>query len=78
MVEILVAAATGAGAILFRNWRVARKIQKVDFADKAVNFMAGQNDRLMKRVDKLESDVAKLMVFKCEKVECKNRIPPRL
>ncbi len=68
----------GGGFAWLISWKIARKIQKVDFADRAVNFMAGQNDRLMKRVDKLEADVAKLMNFKCEKTDCPNRVPPKI
>ncbi len=77
-IEIMSGFIAGGGFTLFLNWKIARKIQKVDFADRAVNFMAEQNDRLMKRVDKLEVDVAKLMNLKCEKTDCPNRIPPKL
>jgi len=55
---------------------VANQSQKVDFADKAVKFMETQNDSLMERIVTLEEDVKKLFVFKCEKINCKDRVPP--
>ena len=72
------AAVIGSGGLGWLiNWRANRKSQKLEYTEKAVNFMSEQNDRLMKRVEKLEADVAKLMDFKCEKIDCPNRRPPK-
>lgn len=69
---------TGGGLTIFANWKISRKSQKVDFADKAVNFMEKENNKYIARIEKLEADVAKLFEFKCERVGCKIRIPSKL
>lgn len=65
---------TGGGITLFANWRLNKRSQKVDFADKAIQFMEKQNDGLMKRVSALEAEVKSLSKFKCERMECSQRL----
>jgi len=77
-ITIILSFITGGGLTIFANYRINKRSQKVDFADKAVNFMEKENDKYIARIEKLEADVAKLFEFKCENVKCKNRIPPRL
>lgn len=67
---------SGGGFMALVNWKIQRKSQKVDFADKAIAFMDKQNDNLMERVAHLEAEVEKLKKFKCERTPCKTRIPP--
>jgi len=70
--------------ILFRNWRISRKVQKIDYADKVVNFLSKQSDRLMKTAERLEMEVAqlkaeitKLSYLKCDREDCPHRTPPK-
>lgn len=77
-IEILMGFITGGGLMVLTNWKINKRSQKVDFADKAVKFMEEQNDIYIKRIEKLEADVKKLFVFKCEDLTCKNRKPPTL
>jgi len=77
-IEIAIGFITGGGFITLINWKINKNSQKVDYADKAINFMEEQNDKLMKRIINLEEDVAKLWNFKCDVLECKNRKPPKI
>lgn len=74
---IILSFITGGGLSALLGWKLSRRVQKVDFADKAVKFMEEQNDIYIKRIEKLEADVAKLFDFKCENINCPNRKPPR-
>jgi hypothetical protein len=65
----------GGGITLFANWKLRRKSEKVDFADKAIAFMEKTNDGLMKRVNQMEAELKQLSKFKCEKIDCQTRIP---
>jgi len=65
----------GGGLTTIINMRLSSRSQKVDFADKAIAFMDGQNDSLMKRICALEEDVKRLSEFKCERPNCITRIP---
>jgi len=64
----------GGGITAFTNWRIAKKTTKVDFADKAIQFMEKQNDGLMRRVTRLEDEVKNISKLKCERVMCPDRI----
>jgi len=64
----------GGGITALANWRIAKKTTKVDFADKAIQFMEKQNDGLMKRVTRLEDEVKNILKLKCERVMCPDRI----
>lgn len=68
----------GGGLLTFVNWKLNKKSQKVDFADKAIDFAEKQSGNYIKRIEQLEADVKKLFAFKCEKIECPNRQPPRI
>jgi len=82
--SIIISFIVGGGLTTILNLRLSKKAmetanksQKVDFADKAVKFMEGQNDNLMERVIRLESEILKLGTFRCERQECPTRIPPQ-
>lgn len=64
----------GGGITALANWRIAKKTTKVDFADKAIQFMEKQNDGLMRRVARLEDEVRNISKLKCERVMCQDRI----
>ena len=65
----------GGGLTIVANWGISKRSSKVDFADKAIAFMEKTNDGLMKRVTAMEAEVRQLSKFKCEKIDCKTRIP---
>jgi len=58
-----------------RAKEIETRTAKVDFADKAVLFMERNNDGLMEDVANLKAEVKLLSKFKCEKIDCKIRIP---
>lgn len=77
-IQIVLGFVTGGGLMVLTNYKINKRSQKVDFADKAVKFMEEQNDIYIARIEKLEADVKKLFEFKCEDLTCKNRKPPRI
>lgn len=76
--QTIIGLISGGGLVTILNYRLNRRVQKVDFADKAVKFMEEQNDIYIKRIERLEDDVKKLFEFKCEDMTCRKRQPPRL
>ena len=76
-IEIIAGFLGGGGLMIILNYRMNKKIQKIDFADKAIFFLESQNDKYTARIERLEKDVEKLFQFKCENINCKNRKPPR-
>jgi hypothetical protein len=77
-VQIIIGFVTGGGLMVLTNYKINKSSQKVDFADKAMIFMEKENDKYIKRIEKLEEDVKKLFQFKCTVVECKLRQPPKM
>lgn len=75
---LIISFISGGGLLMFANWRISKKSQKVDFADKAIDFAEKQSENYIKRIERLEADVKKLFAFKCEKIDCVNRQPPRI
>lgn len=74
---LIISFIAGGGLLTLISIGITRKTQKLDFAQKANNFMEGLNDKYTARIIKLESDVEALLKFKCEKENCRNRIPPQ-
>jgi len=58
-----------------RAKEIETRTSKVDFADKAINFMERNNDKMMKDLAELKAEVKQLSKFKCERIDCKIRIP---
>ena len=76
--NLIISFVVGGGLSTLVNLKLSSRTQKVDFADKAVKFMEVQNDSLMARVEKLETDVETLLNFKCERPNCPTRVPPKI
>ncbi len=76
--SLIVSFISGGGFLMLVNWKINKKTQKLDFADKAIGFAEKQSGNYIKRIEQLEADVKKLFVFKCEKIECTNRQPPKI
>jgi hypothetical protein len=65
---------SGGGISTFISLRYARKTNKVDFADKAMKFMEEQNDKMIRRVEKLEIRLDELEEISCTREGCNIRI----
>jgi len=65
---------TGGGLSTFFTLRYVKRSQKLDFADRAIKFMEGQNENLMKDVIALQAEVKQLQKFRCERMDCTKRI----
>lgn len=76
-IQIIIGFITGGGLMVLTNYKINKSSQKVDFADKAMIFMEKENDKYIKRIEKLEDDVKKLFEFKCTDLDCRNRKPPK-
>lgn len=73
-ISLAISFITGGGLFALVNWKTSKQSQKVDFADKAMKFMEGVNDDLIKRVKALEQKVEALEGTQCKKMDCKIRI----
>lgn len=74
--NLIISFIVGGGLSTLISVGITRRSQKVDFAQKAMNFMEGRNDKYMERIEALEKDVQALLKFKCEREKCPKRIPP--
>jgi len=73
-ISLAISFITGGGLFALVNWKTSKRSQKVDFADKAMKFMEGLNDDLMKRVTALEEKVKTLEGTQCKKMDCSLRL----
>jgi hypothetical protein len=76
--NLIISFIVGGGLSTIINIGITKKSQKIDFAQKAMDFMEGLNDKYTKRIEGLEADVQALLKFKCERPDCANRIPTQL
>lgn len=78
--SMLLSFAAGGGLLMIANWKINQKSLKVDYADKAINFMERQNEGLMRRVTALEVEVKhlanELLKYRCNRIDCPNRLKP--
>lgn len=68
----------GGGISTIIGIRYARKTSKLDYADRAVDFLDKQNEDLIRRIGELEKKVDNLIIMQCTAVECKLRKNPLL
>ena len=68
----------GGGISTILSIRYARKTTKLDYADRAVNFLDKQNENLIQRIDELEKKVDNLILMQCTSLECPLRKNPQL
>ena len=72
---LIISFIVGGGLSTLVNLKLSKRTSKLDYADRAIQFAEKQSDGLMKRVNNMEAELKLLSKFKCEKIDCKTRIP---
>ena len=66
----------GGGLLTLINLRTSKKTANLEYMEKLKLFWEGENIKLMERVTNCESQIKVLFFLKCERNNCKLRIPP--
>jgi hypothetical protein len=67
---------TGGGMTAIFSVRYVRKNTKLDYADKAIKFMEGRQDKMQEQVKDLETRIDDLEQISCIRHDCTERINP--
>ena len=76
--SLIISFILGGGITVFTSYRIKKKSDKLEFADRAIQFTENYSQRLMARVSIMEGEIKQLSKFKCERTDCQIRIPLRI